>query len=504
MSGHYATEERYETGGAFRVAEPDPTPRKRSARVRVIERLFQGPGWPRLKFASDTVLILAGILVALAGAGAAGLDHDGEWLVWLLLPTSLVLLAARRAYRSRLQVRVFDGIGHVVGAMSVAAALLIAIAAFAAPISDPAPLVARAWVFATAYVVVGRVLLAWAQRRARVNGVIGRRTVVVGAGQVGAQVERRLTEQPQLGLRLVGFLDEDPPPKEMVPGRQAPILGAPDELPRILDEDHVEHVVLGFTTKPDSSFYPLIRLCEARGIEVTLVPRLFESINLRVELEHVGGLPLFGLTSVDTKGWQFAVKHAFDRVVAGGLLLAFSPILLSLALAVRLSSPGPVLFNQLRMGRDGRPFEILKFRSMRTAAGAALPDDWIGTQADLAPGGVEGDDRRTWVGTIMRRTSLDELPQLINVVKGEMSLVGPRPERPEFVELFEEQVRRYDDRHRVKAGMTGWAQVHGLRGKTSLADRVEWDNYYIENWSLSLDFKILAMTFRELFYSRAE
>lgn len=503
MSGHYATEQTFEANGATRVAERDVAARHESARVRLIGRLFQGPGWPRLKFASDTVLIVAGILVALGGASAAGLDLDGELLVWLLLPTSLALLAARRSYRSRLQVRILDGIGHVVGAMSVAASLLIAIAAFAEPASDPALLIARAWVFATVYVVIGRVLLAWTQRRARVNGVIGRRTVVVGAGQVGAQVERRLSEQPQLGLRLIGFLDEDPPPNEMVPGRQAPILGAPDELPRIIDEDLVDHVVLGFTTKPDSSFYPLIRLCEARGIEVTLVPRLFESVNVRVELEHVGGLPLFGLTSVDPKGWQFAVKHGFDRVVAGGLLVLFSPILLSLALAVRLSSPGPILFHQLRMGRDGRPFEILKFRSMRSEADAALPDDWIGPEADLAPGGVEGDDRRTRVGSIMRQTSLDELPQLINVVKGQMSLVGPRPERPEFVELFEEQVRRYDDRHRVKAGMTGWAQVHGLRGKTSLADRVEWDNYYIENWSLSLDFKILAMTLRELL-NRAE
>ena len=163
-----------------------------------------------------------------------------------------------------------------------------------------------------------------------------------------------------------------------------------------------------------------------------------------------------------------------------------------------------MLFRQLRMGRDGRPFEMLKFRSMRPLdPRAKLPDEWIVPGGDLAPGGIEGDDRRSRVGSFLRATSLDELPQLINVAKGEMSLVGPRPERPEFVELFEEQVHRYGDRVRVKAGMTGWAQVHGLRGKTSLTDRVEWDLYYIENWSFGLDLKILVMTVAALFH-RAE
>ncbi|MDP9168450.1 MAG: sugar transferase, partial [Actinomycetota bacterium] len=167
------------------------------------------------------------------------------------------------------------------------------------------------------------------------------------------------------------------------------------------------------------------------------------------------------------------------------------PVFLGLALLVRLSSPGPILFGQKRIGRDGRVFDCLKFRSMRP-----LDPDAAAFQVKqgAAPGGVEGDDRRTRIGKIMRKTSLDELPQLINVLQGDMSLVGPRPERPEFVELFEMQIRRYGDRHRVKAGITGWSQVHGLRGQTSIADRAEFDNYYIENWSLSLDFKVLLLT----------
>ena len=243
----------------------------------------------------------------------------------------------------------------------------------------------------------------------------------------------------------------------------------------------------------------MMRRCEALGLQVSFVPRFFESVNVHLALEHLGGLPLFGLRPIDPKGWQFAIKHVFDRMLAGFLLVLLAPLLAGLALATRLSSPGPVLFRQRRIGRDGHGFDMLKFRSMRLAP--AAPPRWppraarsSAVPADVAPGGVEGDDRRTWVGTLMRSTSLDELPQLFNVLRGDMSLVGPRPERPEFVELFGSRIDRYEDRHRVKSGVTGWAQVHGLRGKTSLRDRVEWDNYYIENWSLGLDFKILVMT----------
>jgi lipopolysaccharide/colanic/teichoic acid biosynthesis glycosyltransferase len=202
---------------------------------------------------------------------------------------------------------------------------------------------------------------------------------------------------------------------------------------------------------------------------------------------------------------QFAIKHALDRVLALALLILFSPVIALAAFAVKLSSPGPVLFKQRRVGRDGRVFDFYKFRSMREPSiGAELDDDSSSAldfllAGDVAPGGVEGADRRTAVGRLLRSTSLDELPQLFNVLRGDMSLVGPRPERPEFVELFRNDIIRYGDRHRVKSGITGWAQVHGLRGQTSLAERVEWDNYYIANWSLGLDLKILAMTLIALF-----
>jgi exopolysaccharide biosynthesis polyprenyl glycosylphosphotransferase len=241
-----------------------------------------------------------------------------------------------------------------------------------------------------------------------------------------------------------------------------------------------------------------VRQCDELGIEVSLVPRLFESINVRVGLEHIGGMPLFRLRTVRPKGWQFAIKHFLDRLVAVALIVVVAPLLIAAAIGVKLSSPGPLFFRQRRVGRDGREFDILKFRTM-----GGSPDehgeadaDWaarsLGSSSSAAVAGPA--ERRTRFGGILRRYSLDELPQLFNVLRGEMSLVGPRPERSSYAKLFQDRLYRYGDRHRVKSGLTGWAQVHGLRGKTSLSDRVEWDNYYIENWSLWLDLKILLMT----------
>lgn len=190
---------------------------------------------------------------------------------------------------------------------------------------------------------------------------------------------------------------------------------------------------------------------------------------------------------------RFAVKHGTGRLIALVAVLLLAPLLLAIAAAVKASSRGPVLYRQRRVGRDGETFDILKFRSMGPAPAEAAD---FRPEAGSAPGGVEGVDRRTTVGKLLRRTSLDELPQLFNVLKGEMALVGPRPERPEFVEQFTAEIDRYADRHRVRVGITGWAQVNGLRGKTSIADRAVADNWYIDNHSLWLDVKTLALTAR--------
>ena len=268
-------------------------------------------------------------------------------------------------------------------------------------------------------------------------------------------------------------------------------MGTFDEFAEVAAALHVEDLIVPQCAVPDADLVPIVRQAHGMGIRVWVLPRLHDAFGGRARIDHIGGLPLIVLPQFNPRSWQFVIKHVLDRVLAAIGLLNISPIFLTLTVLVRLSSPGPIFFRQKRVGRDGKPFDCLKFRSMRSPRES---DAAFEPTAGAAPGGVEGVDRRTRIGKVMRATSLDEFPQLLNVLRGEMSLVGPRPERPEFVELFEMQIRRYGERHRVKAGVTGWAQVHGLRGQTSIADRAEWDNYYIENWSIWLDFKILALT----------
>ncbi|MEA2481705.1 MAG: hypothetical protein QOJ07_3627 [Thermoleophilaceae bacterium] len=460
--------------------------------------VLEGRGWTATSVSADAVMLILAVAAALIGAGPAGV-HAGTATIWVFPPLVIGLLALRGMYRNKIRVQMLDEAGHVVGATSVAAMVVIALTAFTTDAGSHAELIARVWVFGMVYVGGSRVVLGVTQRRARTERIVGTPTLIVGAGRVGTQVERRLDEQPELGLRPVGFIDAQPPSTDLVPGRRAPVLGGPSDLAQVVAETGAKHVLLAFLSSrgSDAKLVPLVRQCDELGLEVSLVPRLWESINVRVSMEHIGGMPLFRLRTVKPKGWQFAIKHGLDRLTAAILVLLLSPVLIAVTLIVRFSSPGPIFFRQRRIGRDGRAFDLLKFRSMRIDADpepAPHGNVSVLLPEDTAPGGVEGADRRTPVGKFLRRSSIDELPQLLNVLRGQMSIIGPRPERPEFVELFERRIDRYDDRHRVKSGITGWAQVHGLRGKTSLTDRIEWDNYYIENWSLWLDMKILLMT----------
>ena len=225
-----------------------------------------------------------------------------------------------------------------------------------------------------------------------------------------------------------------------------PVLGASWDLEQVVHDYGVEYVIVSFSTAPTSVLLNLVRRCEQLGVAVALVPRLFETVPRRLRVEHLGGLPLLQVKAADPRGWQFSLKHVLDRVIAALLLPLLAPVLLVSAAAVWISLGRPILFHQKRVGRDGRMFNMLKFRSMRDSFpdGETLdldPEEMaLDAAADLAPGGVEGTDRRTRVGSFLRRVSLDELPQLFNVLRGEMSFVGPRPERPEFAQLFEENV----------------------------------------------------------------
>jgi exopolysaccharide biosynthesis polyprenyl glycosylphosphotransferase len=456
-------------------------------------------GWQATCLAVDVAMLALATVTATFGSNAAGIPTAPiAWLVAFPLLV-LALFYLRGMYTPRLRVQVLDEVRGTLGATALAAMAVIAGRAFLADDPHLVGQTVRLWAFAAVYLAAGRVAFAWAVADARRHDRAMLPTLIVGAGRIGRLTARRLLEHPESGLRPIGFLDKDP----LDEGDDAlPVLGASWDLERVVQEHGVRHVVIAFSTAPHHVFLGIVDRCERLGVAVSQVPRLFEKMTDRVTVEHLGGLPLISVRRADPRSWHFALKYALDRAAAALALTLLAPVLLAATLAVAVSLGRPIFYRQRRVGLDGRPFDILKFRTMHPAGegGASAPDQLV---ADgLAPGGVEGEDRRTRTGAFLRTTSIDELPQLFNVLKGEMSLVGPRPERPELVELFEERVHRYDERHRVKAGITGWAQVHGLRGNTSLADRVEWDNYYIENWSLWLDVKILLMTFTAVVHHR--
>jgi exopolysaccharide biosynthesis polyprenyl glycosylphosphotransferase len=480
-----------------------------------VQRLLEDSGWTATRLAVDFAMLSLALVVALDGLS---LTAPGAPLI-LMPPLAVAMLFLRGLYRTRMRPLVLDGVLPVLSAVSVAAMTIAMIGFFVHGQILSQSIWLRTWLFSLAGVGLGRIALMRGQRWARKRYLIGKPVLIVGAGLVGSQVARRLQAHPEYGLVPVGFIDDEPLSVAAVGGRDIPVLGTLEQVDRIVERTHADHMIVAFSSIADARLARLIQHSQELGVDVAVVPRMFDTMNHRAAYETVGGLPLLSFAVVDPKGWQFDVKDALDRIAALLILLVLSPVLAVLALAVRVGSPGPILFRQRRVGRDGSVFDLYKFRSMSpppvaaaaassqsassnsdaergeaTSNGKGAPPAVTTLARDIAPGGVEGADRRTRVGRLMRRTSLDELPQLLNVLKGDMSIVGPRPERPEFVELFDQDVNRYGDRHRVKSGITGWAQVHGLRGQTSLAERIELDNYYIAHWSLGLDLKILLLT----------
>ena len=311
------------------------------------------------------------------------------------------------------------------------------------------------------------------------------RILVVGAGKIGLEISEKLLAHRDHGFEVVGFLDDDP-------GKQGrsflgrPVLGTTRDVERVLAESPVDQVYVALPVEAHKKMMRVVQAVGSELVEVKLVPDILQYAAIKATLEDLDGTPVINLTQVPLQGWNSLVKRLVDLALSAAGLLVLLPLFPLLALAIWIEDRGPIFYKQERMGLDGRPFWIWKFRSMRVDAEASTGPIWA----------VQDDPRRTRLGGLLRRWSLDELPQLWNVLKGDMSLVGPRPERPSFVQEFRQRLPQYMLRHKVKAGITGWAQVHGWRGNTSIRKRLEYDLYYIENWSLGLDFKILWMTIR--------
>ncbi|MHB8419002.1 MAG: undecaprenyl-phosphate glucose phosphotransferase [Myxococcales bacterium] len=338
------------------------------------------------------------------------------------------------------------------------------------------------------------VLERWAFRRAlqaiRRRGYNLKDVLVIGAGELGRRVLATLHDHRELGFRVAGVLTRHPEKiGSTVDG--AAVLGELADLEEVMGERHIDQVVIALPLEEQGALRGLMAVLSESTADVKIVPDLVQYVTLSGGVEEFGGLPLLSLQHGPLGGWNGVMKRLFDVVFSALALLVAAPAMLFCAVGVELSSAGPILYGQERVGLDGRRFRALKFRTMQVDA-----------ETEGARMAVPGDPRTTRFGAWLRRTSLDELPQLWNILRGEMSLVGPRPERPVFIEEFKKQIPRYQLRHKVKAGLTGWAQVNGLRGQSSIEKRIEYDLYYIENWSLWLDVKILARTVAGGFLSK--
>ncbi|WP_019202824.1 sugar transferase [Tsukamurella sp. 1534] len=317
----------------------------------------------------------------------------------------------------------------------------------------------------------------------------GARTLVIGGGKVAGELVSSMFEYPIYGLRPVLVMDDDPLdptsfPVEVIPRRA--------DLAALIEERAIDTVIVAFSRDRDATLVEPLRDCDTLDCEIYVVPRLYEFVHQDRDMDRIHTTPLTLVRRLALRSSHWRVKRVTSLTTASLGLILLSPLLLGVAAAIKLQDPhAPVLFRQTRVGQDGRLFSLYKFRTMRP-----VPDE----ESDKAWSSESS--RVTRLGVHLRRHSIDELPQLWNVVRGDMSMVGPRPERPHFVDRFGAEIPAYQSRHRVKAGLTGWAAIHGLRGDTDIKDRATYDNFYIENWSLWLDAKILVMTVTAVLFGK--
>ena len=368
-------------------------------------------------------------------------------------------------------------------ACSLAVLVLVALTFFLKQFEFSRLVILYFWVFSILSVSLIRASFREILRLMRQKGYNLRHVLLIGEGVLSQKVVDRIHARPEMGLRIVGLLAGDPKMVGETVG-DLRILGTYEQAGELVEELSIDKVFIAIPLEAYGRLEGILRSLEEGFVDIKVVPDLYQYVTLRGGVEEFDGLPLVNLQDSPLYGWNLVTKRIVDIVLSSIALLITAPVQLLLAALVRLTSPGPILYRQERMGLDGRTFQMLKFRSMIDDA----EDDGGAVWA------TRDDPRRTSIGALLRRTSLDEMPQLFNVLRGEMSLVGPRPERPVFIEEFRKRIPRYMLRHKVKAGMTGWAQVNGWRGDTSLERRIECDLYYIEHWSPLFDLKILWLS----------
>jgi len=408
---------------------------------------------------------------------------------FVVIPVWLSIFQSRKMYSARRNVHPSDDLFTIAQLVTLGMLVVMSAAFFYRAFSYSRTVFGLLWIFSVAFLYAGRVILYKIEKRHYLSGRDLRHAVIIGSNQTANRVFAYLHNHPLLGYSVIGYLAD----RECLttePLGASRWIGRLDDVTAQIQSGEVELVLVAVNTEEHGKLAEIIRDCEGMNVEFMMVPDFLELMSSRMAVKEIEGIPFIRLKGVPMSSWGRISKRAFDLVASILLLIITAPFALLIAVAIKLGSKGPALFAQERIGLDGTRFRMMKFRSMRVGA------EEFDAQAGL---GIRDDPRITAVGRVLRRASLDELPQLLNVLKGEMSLVGPRPERPYYVDRFKKMVPKYLDRHRVKTGMTGWAQVNGFRGDSSLEERIKYDIYYIENWSLGFDVRILFRTISALF-----
>ncbi len=442
-----------------------------------------------LQYLSDSLSVAAGLLGAYWLRFMSGLDPDAvastNYIVqfWWALGLWLACLSFSGVVAAHPRVISFNRARRILYAGALATMLMVVRNHFMREYDVARLIYPMALLCVSAVVVLNRFLLQCFITRFMVTRGAQSRALIVGLGPVALRLAARFKTHRDMGYELAGFVSlDDQNIGQLIGG--VPVLGSRDDLRRLIRDNGVEEVFVAQTDIPNDTFFQLFIDSEKEWARVSFVPSLVEMMRSQIHYDEVAGVPIYSMRETPLQGYKASLKRVADIMGAGAGLFVLSPLLLVIAILVKRSSPGPVLYKQTRLGLNGEEFKIYKFRTMTVDAEEHGPA-W----------GRQDDPRSTPIGRFMRTWNIDELPQLYNVLRGDMSLVGPRPERPWFVDRFREVFPRYMSRHNVKTGMTGWAQVHGLRGDTSIQQRLRYDLYYIENWSHWLDLKIIIMTF---------
>lgn len=408
----------------------------------------------------------------------------------IVIPTWILLFHSRRMYATRRNVFFSDEFFAIVRLVFFGMLIVMSATFFYREFSYSRAVFAILAASSVFFISLARAFVLKFEQLWYTRGNDVKTVVIVGTNSTARRVYDSITQNPSLGYRAVGFFSINGLDHMETAGSD--FLGRISQVPDYVRQNDIDIVLISLTYKDHPQLYELVRDSEGLNTEIMMVPDMLELMTSRVRIKELQGIPFINIKGVPMTTWNLIVKRTFDIVASALFLVLASPLIGLLAMLIKLDSKGPVFYAQERVGLDGRPFRLLKFRTMKLDAESGIGPVWA----------KRDDPRKTRIGGFLRRFSLDELPQLWNVLIGDMSIVGPRPERPHFVNRFKKEIPKYLDRHRVKTGMTGWAQVNGLRGNAPIEERTKFDVYYVENWSLVFDLKIILKTARAVMFGK--